>query len=294
MSEIHESQSGYRENHSCHTSLIQLIDRCLTNINNNVFTGAIFIDFAKAFDVINRSLLIKKLNHYKLTTSALRFIESFLSNRHQLVEINTTRSTLLPINFGVPQGSVLGPILFLLYINDLPLHLKCCCEMFCDDSSLQSNNSSPLKLTEDLQVYINRLIEWTELNHMALNVQKTKCMYITTRQKREKMNDVFPPLYVNNNVINEVSSHKVLGVTIDNDLSWGAHINDLSKRISKRTYQLSKIKNFLDEHSRKLFFNAHILPLINYASTIWDGASETNLKFINRLYKRGLKLILRK
>ena len=288
---INENQSGFRENHSCHTALIQLVEQCLLNINNNEFTGVLFLDFAKAFDVIDHSLLIKKLMHYKLSNEALQFFKSFLSERQQVVEIGSRRSTLLPLKFGIPQGSVLGPLLFSIYINDLPLYIHCSCEMFADDTSIQSNNNDPDKLINNMQVNINRLIKWTELNHMSLNISKTKCMFVTTRQKRQKMHSPFAPLYIRGQKLEEVTSHKVLGVTIDNNLSWSEHVIELGKRISKRIYQLRKIKHFLNLHSRKLFFHAHILSLINYASTLWDNTSETNLKHISRLHKRAIKLI---
>ena len=289
---LHESQSGFRKNHSCHTSLIQLIDKCLTNINNNEFTGVLFIDFAKAFDVINHSHLIKKLTLYNLSSESLNFISSFLTDRQQLVESNSKRSKPTPIQFGVPQGSVLGPLLFSIYINDLPLHLQCCSEMFADDTSLQANSSNSKELVATMQSNIDNLVDWTETNHMALNAQKTKCMYVTTRQKRQKLQSGFPPLYVKNEIVEEVSSHKVLGITIDKDLSWIDHLNDLRKRLSKRIFQLAKIKNFLDLHSRKLFFHGHILSLINYASTVWDNSSQSNLKQISSLHKKAIKLIL--
>ena len=128
---------------------------------------------------------------------------------------------------------------------------------------------------------------------MSLHKDKTKSMYIT-RQKRQKMKSPFPPLRLQNQSVEEVDSTKVLGVIIDKDLSWSDQTKSLVNRLKQKVNQLSKIKHFLDEHSRKLFFYAHIQSLINYASTTWDNTSETNMKFINRLYKRALKLILLK
>ena len=291
---IHENQSGFRQNHSCHTALIQLVDNLLTNINLNEFTGILFVDFAKAFDVIAHSLLLRKLELYRLPPMFLRLMSSFLSNRKQLVSINNSSSTYQPIKYGVPQGSVLGPLLFLLYINDLPCFVQCLCEMFADDTSLQSHDSDTSKLTIKLQRGIDRLVTWSELNHMALNAQKNKCMYVSARQKRQKLSPSFQPLFIGQQTIEEVHSHKVLGVIIDRDLSWSNHISFLGKRLAVKISQLAKIKYFLDLHSRSMFFNAHILTLIDYASTLWDSASESNLRFIFRLHKRALKLVLLK
>ena len=173
---IHENQSGFRQNHSCHTALIQMVDNLLSNINLNEFTGILFVDFAKAFDVIDHSLLLRKLELYRLPPMFLKLMSSFLSNRKQLVSINNSSSNFQPIKYGVPQGSVLGPLLFLLYINDLPCFVQCLCEMFADDTSLQSHDSDPSKLSTKLQHGIDRLVTWSELNHMALNAQKKNKM----------------------------------------------------------------------------------------------------------------------
>ena len=291
---LHENQSGFRENHSCHTALIQLVDKCLANINNNRFTGIIFADFSKAFDVISHPLLIRKLRCYHANEDSIDLFSSFLSDRKQTVEIDSKQSTFLPITHGIPQGSILGPLFFSIYINDLPLFTDSPCEMFADDTSMQADDLNAVNLTKKLQRNLDSLTDWTDLNHMSLNSVKTKAMFVTTRQKRKKMTSNFPALHIENKKVEVVKSHKVLGVLIDQDLSWSEHLSVLGKRISQKIYQLSKIKHFLDKNSRRLFFYAHIQSQINYASTLWDNASESNLKIIHRLYKRAIKLILLK
>lgn len=291
---LHNDQSGFRKNHSCHTSLIQLTNDLFGNINENKFSGLIFIDFQKAFDVIKPSVLLQKLDILKLNSDFVSLISSFLTDRNQCVAINSQTSKLIPTKYGVPQGSVLGPLLFSIYVNDLPCFLNDKCEMFADDTTLHSCDSDPNVLNKKLQDNIEKVVDWTELNHMALNSQKTKCMYVSARQKRQKMQSCFRPLYIGQNVVEEVNSHKILGVVIDRDLSWYEHTSSLVKRLSVKLFQLSKIKHFLDVHSRKLFFFAHIVPIVDYASTLWDSSSDNNLKLINRMYKRALKLILLK
>ena len=128
---------------------------------------------------------------------------------------------------------------------------------------------------------------------MSLNSYKTKHMTITTRQKRQNISSRMP-LYIGNEKIVEVATHKVLGVTIDNNLSWTNHVNELTKRVSQKLYQLAKIKHFLNAHARKLFFHAHIQPIIDYASTLWDSASANTLKPLVSIHKRALKLTLLK
>ena len=291
---IHPNQSGFREFHSCHTALTKLIDRWLVNVNKRQFTGVLFVDFAKAFDVIDHKLLLKKLAVYKLSPNTLELISSFLSNRQQKVSLNASISDFLPNNFGVPQGSVLGPLLFSLYINDLPLFIGTQCDMFADDTTLETTNLDAHKVYHSMQQSIHDLVKWTHLNHMALHPHKTKFMLVTTRQKRQNLTKTLPILYIDKVEVEEVVSHKVLGITIDNNLSWSKHLENISRNIASKLYQFRKIKNFLDLHARKLFFYSYIQSTIDYASTLWDLASNKVLKPLFSIHKRAVKITINK
>ena len=153
---------------------------------------------------------------------------------------------------------------FSLYINDLPLYIETLCELFADDTSLYSHHTNLDALTDSLQHSIDNLIDWTEMNHMALHPDKTKFMLITTRQKRQNLVTNLPPLTIKSDVIEEVQDHKVLGITIDNNLSWTPHVNALCKKISTKVFQLSRLKHFVNFRTRKLFFTSHIQSLIDY------------------------------
>ena len=291
---MHPAQSGFRKHHSCQTTLTNLTDKWLNNINNNQFTGVIFADFAKAFDLIDHELLLRKLALYNLSENSLALIRSFLSNRQQKVVIQNQCSLSKEVKLGVPQGSILGPLLFCLYVNDLPLHVSTPCELFADDTTSHVSNSCHVNLARSSQNAVDELLGWGELNHMALSSLKTKQMIVTTRQKRQNIESTMPKIYIKTEEIEEVNSHKVLGVIIDNNLSWSNQLNDIAKLISKKVYQLSQIKHFLDIDMRKIFFNAHIQSIIDYSSTLWDGASNNSMKQLNCSYKRALKMILLK
>ena len=217
---LHKNQSGFRPNHSCHTALTELIDAWLSDVNLNKICGALFIDFAKAFDVISHNLLLKKMNLYGLTTDTLNLIRSFLSDRHQVVSVKNKQSEVKPVVFGVPQGSVLGPLLFSIYINDLPLHISSGrCDMLADDTTIHTSGRDIPSIVATLQSCVSDIIEWTQINHMSLNPSKTNYMILTTRQKRQILSTPPVQLLVGNKQLHEVSEHKLLGVIIDNNLT---------------------------------------------------------------------------
>jgi hypothetical protein len=292
---LHENQSGFRKNHSCHTALTNMIEQFYTNLNDEQLTGVIFADFAKAFDVIDHKILLRKLEIYNLSPSLITFIQSFLENRQHLVSINQTNSEYLQQKYGVPQGSILGPLLFSLYINDLPLHISnSSCEMFADDTSLHAKDPNIDTLTKKLQKTLDQMVSWSELNHMALNSKKTKCMLITTPQKRNHLTKSSLQLFVKNDQIQDVDEHVILGVTIQNNLSWGNYLEDLSSKVSSKLHLLNRIKPFLNTTCRKLFFHAYIQSIIDYASTLWDQSPKSDTNPLTNLHNRAIKITLNK
>jgi hypothetical protein len=291
---LNQNQSGFRPNHSCHTALTSMVEKWSDNINDNKLNGVLFIDFAKAFDVIDHGLLLRKLNYYHLSSDCISFLNSFISARHQSVCVNALLSDQLPVHYGVPQGSVLGPLLFSIYVNDLPLNISNQCEMFADDTTVHATETTTEALSASLQKSAQELQTWTQMNHMSINPVKTEVMLVTTRQKRQVLPAPLPPISVCNQTIKEVQSHTLLGVTIDNNLSWHDHISKISKTIAKKSYQLTRIKHFLNSQSRKLFYSAHIQSSIDYASTLWDSASANAMKPLQRVQKRAIKAVLLK
>ena len=162
---------------------------------------------------------------------------SFLNSCLQNVSLKQKQSDFKTVLFGVPQGSVLGPLLFSIYINDLPLHIPSAqCDILADDTTIHTSGQDVPAITSVLQSCLSDVFEWTHLNRMSLNPSKTKYMILTTRQKRQLLHSPSAHLSVGNQQINEVSDHKVLGVTIDNNLTWGPHIRDLCKTTAKKVY----------------------------------------------------------
>ena len=290
---FHQFQSGFRRNHSCASALSVLSNQWLTAVNNSKLSGCVFLDFSKAFDLVNHTILLKKLELYFNSSKSVTFIQSFLSNRKQTVFTNGCYSTEGPVTFGVPQGSVLGPLLFCIFINDLPLQITNSaveCHMLADDTTLQSANSSKKQIEIDLNKALCDISVWCKQNNMILNPSKSKCMLITTRQKHQ-LSKLTLDLSINDTSIDQVSEHKLLGIIIDDKLQWQPHIDHLCKILSKNLYLLSKLQSVITLDARKLFYNAHIKPHLDYASIIWDGISENLFKRLNSMHRRTAKLI---
>ena len=290
---LHINQSGFRPIHSCHTSLIKMYDSWLASINKKEVVGTLFLDFRKAFDLVHHSILMQKLSLYLPHSPSVSFLESFLINRSQFVKVNKTTSNKEIVKSGVPQGSVLGPLLFLVYINDLPLHLKdeLTSTLFADDSSIHASSSNTDNLNSNLQDGLDTVNSWCLENCMCIHPDKTKSMAITTRQKKQ-LAPISISLTLGNRQIEQVKEHKVLGVTFDSDLNWHAHLNSLSKRLSRNTYLLSRLRKYTSKEALKLFFEAQINSFINYASTLWDNCSGEYIKRINSIHRRGIKFLL--
>ena len=290
---FHEFQSGFRKHHSCHTSLATLIDKWLSAINNEELTGAVFLDFKKAFDLVDHKILLKKLHIYLRDRNTLSFLESYLEDRKQFVSLNCKTSNIGSLTCGVPQGSILGPILFCIYINDLPLCFNndnVRCDLFADDSTIHTKGKSIEGIELSLQNSLNKIDEWCKANLMILNSSKTKSMVITTRQKHQ-LKTLSLNLSVGSSSIEQVREHRVLGVILDQEMKWEAHISSLCKRLSRNLYLLSKLSSYASRDALLMFYNAHILSHINYASSLWDSAGELHLKKVDSLYRRAAKII---
>lgn len=196
---------------------------------------------------------------------------------------------------GVPQGSVLGPLLFIIYINDLPLHMEFCdLDLYADDSTMSSFSSSVETVTNYLQADLINFNKWCEENEMILNLDKTKAMYISTKQTASKLITNPPNLSVNDKKIQLSEKEKLLGVIVDSSLSWCPHIEQTLKKCNTQLYLLSRIKQYLSIPVRKLFYNAYILPHLDYCCTIWGVSTADSIESIVKFQKRAARLILDK
>ena len=292
---IHPFQSGFRQFHSCHTALVNICDNWLNGINNNNLIGAVFLDLRKAFDLVNHDILNKKLQCYLKNDLACEFIQSYLSDRYQSVYLNGYFSKYGLISCGVPQGSILGPLLFCLHINDLPLYItnpSVILEMFADDTTVHTEHTDIHQIQNLLQQSLNEIQTWTIQNKMAINPQKSNSMVLTTRQKRQLHNYKLN-LTISNQNIDQTEEHKLLGIVIDHNLCWSNHIEFLRKKLSRNIHLLYKLEPIVSHKALRIFFFSHCMTHIDYASTVWCYASKTNMKNIDYLHRRALKIMNR-
>lgn len=287
---LHATQSGFRPSHSCETALLKMINKFLSAINDGQIIGMVVVDFRKAFDLVDHKLLLKKLRLYKLSNEVLNWFSSYLFERKQKVYINNTESKTENIECGVPQGSILGPLLFLMFINDLPLYTEnVFTDLYADDTTLYHISQTQALLEQNLQLALQRLLEWCKTNGMLVNTAKTKVMLITTHQKRLHLHNDIIHLSYNNNVLNTTESDKILGVHIDNNLTWSVHVDFISKKISKNLWLLSRLKDYLTTEHRVQFYKTYIQPHIDYCSTVWGGYVPKSSKQVVQVAEKSCK-----
>ena len=241
-------QSGFRSLYSTQTALLETANNWSINIDNGLLNGVIFSDLKKAFDTIDHEIILRKLVNYGVDENSLRWFASFLSNRGQKCNVNSDLSNANEISCGVPQGSIIGPLLFLIYINDLPNCLTtACAKMFAGDTNI----SIPGRTLADLEPMINpelaNLNCWLKANRLSLNLAKTEFMIIGSRQRLLAESNDEICVSLENQRMERVNHTKTLGVTIDDRLSWSNYINDICEKVSSAIGALKRIRTFVSQ-----------------------------------------------
>ncbi|CAB3981669.1 Hypothetical predicted protein [Paramuricea clavata] len=284
-------QHGFRAHHSCESTLILICEHLLDNIEQGLINGIALIDLSKAFDLVDHRLLLQKLEQYGITPIPLKWFKSYLNDRYQVVQIASSLSNPALIKSGVPQGSILGPILFLIFINDLPSYVGSSKPfLFADDSTLISSGSDLHELSVSLKSDMTSVSRWTNHNKLSLNHGKTKIMKIYSQSKFPDLSPI--TIEVNNNNVKEITSAILLGVTLDQHLKWDRQINTIYNIINSRLYLLKHIRSYLTFQSRIQLYYALIYPHLLYCSTVWGNANNDLITCLLKLQKRAARLIL--
>ena len=285
---LYDSQYGFRKNHSTELAAIEFIDRALAHMDNNKLPLNIFLDLSKAFDTLDHDILVYKLNHYGITGSALKLFQTYLLNRKQYVLVNNTESDCLYIKTGVPQGSILGPLLFIIYLNDI---VKVCKLfhpiIYADDTTLCATldsfgNNSEL-IEENINSELNDVVDWLKLNRLSVNAMKTKGMIFHTQHKALDV----PNIKMDNVRIDFVDEFSFLGITVDKHLSWKGHVNKIHLKISKVIGIMCRLKNVLPSFILLQIYNSLVTPYFNYGILTW-GPSGSSL---HKVQKKAVRIV---
>ena len=284
---IYDKQFGFRSHHSTEHAILSIVDKIQEAIEGGKFSYGIFLDFKKAFDTVNHEILITKLEHYGIRGIAKEWFTSYLFNRRQFTSIGNTNSEVTTISCGVPQGSVLGPLLFLIYINDfsscsdiLDLHL------FADDSNLFFTHKNLSQLELIVNNELSYVHTWLCANKLSLNIVKSSFVLFHPPQRKIEASI---NLYINDTSLNEKDNIKYLGIIIDSNLNWKKQVKSISTKMKRNIGILSKLRYYVHLDILRSLYYSFIYPFLTYGLLVWGNTYLTNIKPLFILQKRAVR-----
>lgn len=283
-------QSGYRKNHSCETALNLLLAKWKECLEKKLKVVAVFLDLKRAFETISREKLVSTLAKYRISGTALKWFSTYLSHRYQRTKFNSVISGAKETQYGVPQGSVLGPILFILYINDLKRILKNCdINLFADDTVIFIASNNATAATEKLNSDLVNLSKWLKYKKLKLNVTKTKCLVVSSKSCDSQCVHV----KIDGETVECVKSIKYLGVVIDDKLTFRDHIDHTVKKIARKYGVLCRLAKDLTQWSLIHLYKTLISPHFDFCPSIIYLANEQQMYRLQKLQNKIMRIILR-
>ena len=272
-------QFGFRTLHSTALALSKSSSNWWLNMDKGKMNSVVFLDIQKAFDTVNHKILLDKLNHYGIRDEELSFFSSYLHRRTQCCSVNEHKSTFSEITCGVPQGSILGPLLFIIYMNDLPTYVQDAhITMYADDTSIDRAFQTCQQLKEELPAFV-KVCKWLKINKLTLNTVKTEFMLIGTSQRlnQSDQNPESTPyaIVIGQKEMRRVKLVKYLGMIVDDKLAWSQHVDYISSKIRHNIGMLKHIRHFIPKESLLLLYHTLIEPYSKYCSIVWGQCSET-------------------
>ena len=283
-----KNQFGFRKYHSSYMASMIMMDEIIKALNNDDCVVGIFLDFSKAFDTVNHDILLDKLCHYGVRDNALDWFRSYLSGRRQFVTYNGVSSSTKTITCGVPQGSILGPLLFLLYINDL--YNVCSTSvplLYADDTNLFYKGKDIDTLVRGINFELGNISTWLKVNKLSLNVKKKHYMLFSNHKSKH----MDAKITIDGHKIDQVVKTKFLGVVIDNKLNWKEHVSLISGKISRSIGMIIKAKHSLNKDALMTLYNSFIYPYLSYCNQVWGCTYNTTLKKLFTLQKLSLRIM---
>ena len=285
---LFSSQYGFRKNHSTVNAVTELVSHVIKAMDRKENTIGVFLDLSKAFDTVNHNIMLRKLEFYGIRGIALQWFKHYLSGRKQYVMFNNTQSSMQYITCGVPQGSVLGPLLFLIYINDIPNCLKHSKSIvFADDTTIFTSCNNMNTLYNNMNGDLANLINWFKANKLSLNIAKTN--YILFRSSKFVNLGDNLKLYAGANEIIRNVRCKFLGIVIDDKLCWLDHINSINIKLSRSLYILNSVKNMLPNFILRQIYYTMVQPYLTYGIILWGSTYQSYLKRTVILQKKAIR-----
>ena len=283
---LNSQQFGFRRGLNTFHALNTFNEEIYTALDSQNSLLSIYIDFSKAFDTVRHDILLHKLNHYGIRGIVHEWFRDYLSNRTQTTKFLTSVSTPRHVKYGVPQGSVLGPILFLIYINDIThVFTKLKTILFADDSTFYITGDDPATLIHTANIDLEIFQKWCTSNRLTVNLDKTFYMLFTNKPIK-----LLPPLFYYDTVINRTYQHNLLGITYDDAMTFKFHVTNLTLKLSRIVSLLYQIKDFVPNYVLTIMYNAHVLPHLQYCIPIWCNTYPTHLLPLIRLQKKIIRI----
>ena len=284
-------QFGYRAQHSTTHAILNICDNIINNFDKQKHTVSIFLDLSKGFDCVNHQILLKKLHHYGIRGVALKFFESYLKERKQYTFVNGVSSNLLTVLCGVPQGSVLGPLLFLLYTNDLANSTNFSVNLFADDTCLSLSNKNLQELNRRCNIEANLVENWFRANKLTTNSKKASKFLLSkcdTSNASHNPTNTFK-IKMGSVDLEQVKSVKYLGVRLDEKVDWTEQVNTLVKKLSRAAGIFSKLRYYLNNKVLIEMYHALFNSHLQYAILCWGSTNATNLNRLQILQNRAIR-----
>ena len=290
---LNEQQFGFRAKHSTYMAVMQVIDKIHNAAESDESTLGIFLDLSKAFDTIDHNILLYKLKHYGFRGVVYEWFVSYLENRKQYVSFKNNKSDLMNIICGVPQGSILGPLLFILYVNDIvnTSHVFNF-TLFADDTTILYSHKDLETQVPTINRELSEVSNWFKTNKLSVNASKTNFMILGTSQMTKKYDqDDSLQIILDDTKLDRVTNTKFLGVIIDENITWKQHIDATSKTISRNIGVINKLKHYLPGRILYSLYCSLVMPYINYGVLVWGNAYKTHVEKIFKLQKWAMRVI---